>query len=68
MVDAALEVPGIWAIRWYVRRRLATIVEYVAERSIYELCTVMDKMEGYSRFLRWWDQEHGPTQAERELG
>ena len=43
-------------------------VDYVAWRPIYELCIGPEIMEGSSRFLRWRDQEHGPTQAGREVG
>ena len=67
-VDMDLEVTGIWPIREYARRRQTTIVEYVAGRPIYKLCTGTEMMEGSSRFLRWWYQEKGPTHAEREVG
>ena len=55
-MDAALEATGVWLIREYIRRRKATIAEYIAGRPIYKICTVADLMEGSSRFLRWWDQ------------
>ena len=56
LMDAALDVTVIWSIREYVRRRQEKIAEYVAGRPIYELCTGADRMEGSSRFIRWWDQ------------
>ena len=37
-------------------------------RPFYELCTGAGRMEVSSSFLRWWEQEQGPTQAEREVG
>ena len=33
-VDVALETPGIWPIREYMRRRQATIEEYASGKSI----------------------------------
>ena len=62
-MDTSLEITGDFLIREHVRRRKEKIVEYVVGIQIYELCTVTERMEGYSRFLRWWDQEHGPKQA-----
>ena len=59
---------GRWPIRGYVRKRQAKNAEYVSGSQIYKLCTGAENMEVSSRFLRWWDQEYGPTQAERELG
>ena len=38
-VDVALEFTRIWLIREYVRKRQATIVEYLAGIRIYELFT-----------------------------
>ena len=67
-VEAALEEAGLWPTRESMRRRQATIVEYIADRPIYELCTGAERMEGSRRFLWWWDQDHGPTQADRKVG
>ena len=60
-----LEAEGIWDMGEYVRRRQATIAEYIADQTIYKLCTGEDRMEVSIRLLRWWDQYHGPTQSER---
>ena len=68
LVEAALEAAGLWPTRESMWRRQATIVEYIADRPIYELCTGEERMEGYRRFLWWWDQYHGPTQADRKVG
>ena len=68
LVDEVLEVTGIWPMREYVRRRQATIVECFIGRKIYEMYTGEERMEASSRFLRWWHQEHVPTQVEREVG
>ena len=67
LVEAALLVTDLWKISKYLRRRQATIVEYVAGRKIYELCTCMQKMDVSGRLLMWRYQEHGPTQGERDL-
>ena len=42
--------------------------EYVSGRPIYEPFMGTDKVEGYGRLLRWWYQEYGPTQGEKEGG
>ena len=54
LVDAALELTGIYLMREYLRRQQAKIAEYVAGRPIYELCTREERMYGSSRFLMWW--------------
>ena len=68
LVDTTLEITGIWPIREYLRRRQETIAEYVSGRPIYILFTGLEMMDGYSRFLRWWDQGHVPKQGERGVG
>ena len=67
-MEAALEAAGIWLMSEHVQRRQATIAYYVSDRPIYNMYTEGDSMEGYRRFLSWWDQDNGPTQAEREVG
>ena len=32
------------------------ITDYVSGSPIYKLCTGSERMEGSSRFRRWWDQ------------
>ena len=51
LVDAVLEVKGIWAMREYVRRWQVKIAEYDAGRPLYKLCTGVDRMEGPRRLL-----------------
>ena len=41
-----------------IRRRQATITEFTAIRTIFELCTEAEMMGGASRVLRWWQQDH----------
>ena len=58
---------GLWTIKEYVRRRQTTIAKYAAVRTIYKLFTGTERMEGPSRFLMWWYQDHGPNNTEREV-
>ena len=51
-VDATLEVTSLWPIREYVRSQKAKIMDYVSGRLIYNICTVTDRMEGSSIYLR----------------
>ena len=41
------------------------MAKYDEDNPIYNLFIVVDRMEGSSRFIQWWDQDHGPTQVER---
>ena len=59
-VEAALKVACIWPIRKYVRSWQTTIAKYIAAIPIYKLCIGEERMEGSSRLLRWWYQEHPP--------
>ena len=34
------------------------IVDYIDNFPIYELCTRVEQVQGYIRFLLWWDQDH----------
>ena len=45
-LDAALETTGIWMIREYVRKRKVKIMEFVAGRPIYDICTDAERMDG----------------------
>ena len=42
----------------YVRRRQATIEEYIAKRLIYDLCTGEERLQGTSQLMWWWYQDH----------
>ena len=54
-------------MREYVRRRQAKIAEYIAGRTMYKQCTGAERIKVSSRFLIWWDQEHGLEQVETEV-
>ena len=56
-VAEAMEALGIHPIGEYIMRQRATIVEEVACRPIYELCTEAERMPGTSWMVRWWDQD-----------
>ena len=53
-----IKVAGLWPIREYVWRRQAKIAEYGATRPIFELCTGVQRMPGFSQILRWWDKDN----------
>ena len=55
----AMEETGLWKMWNYVRRRQATILEYITGRPIFELCTRAERREEYIRFPRFWYQDHG---------
>ena len=61
----AMEVTGVWLMWEYIRRRQATITRYIVENPIFELCMRAERRKESSRFIRWWDQDHG--QAEEGL-
>ena len=46
----------------YVRRRQATIADYIVGCPIFELCTQSKSRDGCSRFLHWWDQDYGKAE------
>ena len=56
-IEEAMESTGIQPIRVYIKRRKTTILERVACRPIYALCTESEWMPGTSRLVRWWDQD-----------
>ena len=63
-LQPALEQAGLFPMREYVRRRQARIAEHIATRPIYDLCAQAQALSGSSRFLRWWQQDHGEAAAE----
>ena len=61
-VSTALEVIVMWPMWEYVRRRQSAIAEYVSVHPIFELRTRSDGRKLSSRFLSWWDQDHGQAE------
>ena len=47
-VEYALEISGLWPIKDYIQRRQATITAHISCRTIYELCTGLERMTGSS--------------------
>ena len=52
-----MEAAGLWITKEYICRQQDTIAEYIANRTIYEICTGAEQMQGSIRFLQWWDQD-----------
>ena len=52
-----METLWLYPIMVYIRRRQVTIVERVAYRPIYELCTEAERVLGTIRLVRWWYQD-----------
>ena len=48
----------MWPMKVYVWRWKATIEYYIGTRPIYELCNGVERIQGSSWILRWWDQDH----------
>ena len=56
-MEEALEEAGLWHMKEHIHRRQSTIVEYIENISIYELCLGAERISGLIIFMRWWDQE-----------
>ena len=52
-----LEAVGMLPMKEYIWSRQDTIVEYIANFPIYELCTKEERMPVSCRLMRWWDQD-----------
>ena len=60
----ALATAGLFPVKEYIRRRQATITQYVALRPIHQLCQDAPRSTGLlSRVLRWWEQDHTDHEA-----
>ena len=55
VVDA-MEVAGLRPIGVYIKRRQTTILERVACRPVYAICTYVEQILVMSRLVQWWDQ------------
>ena len=56
-VAEALEVADLWPLKEYIQRRQANIAEYITNHPIYELCMGAERITGFIRFIRCWDQD-----------
>ena len=59
-IEDALEAAGLYPVQTYVGRRQATLVDSIATRPIYTLCTNSTRRPGSASRLRWWTQPLGP--------
>ena len=67
-LEEALDEAGLWPMREYIRRRQATVEQYIATRPIYGLCTTAVPQRGSSRLLRWWQQHHSAAEGDDDGG
>ena len=58
-VADSMEEEGLWKIKVYIQIRQATIAAQVAFWKVYEMCTRSERMPGYGRMMKWWDQDVG---------
>ena len=58
-LEAAMEAVGLFPMKVYVRKRQATIEQYIATRPILQLCRDTAAAQGTSRSVRWWTQKVG---------
>ena len=71
-----MEEVGLWKMKEYIWSRQDTILEYISNCLIYEICTGAEQVQGSIRLLRWWDhyltreeEGNGTSEgAEREVG
>ena len=52
-----MESLGLHPNRVYTKRLHTTIVERVAYRPVYAMCTEAERITRTIRFVRWWDQD-----------
>ena len=57
-MEEALEATGLWPMQEYGRRRHATIEDYIAARTIYEMYTRAERLQGTSLMMPCWYQDH----------
>ena len=50
----ALEAAGVFPMKEYIWRRQADTVGYIVNFSIYELCTMAERIPGSSISIQWW--------------
>ena len=53
---AAREEAGFQTMQEYIRRRQNTVAQYIATRSMLDLCEGSEKAPGARVGMRWWDQ------------
>ena len=69
-VEEAMEAAGIHPIGVYIKSRQTTIVDRVAFRPVYALCTETERIPGTSWLVQWWDQDsiNEPDKYTKHIG
>ena len=62
----AREDAGFQTIEEYIRRRQNMVVQYIATRSLLDLCEGSERAPGERAGMRWWDQAGINLEGERE--
>ena len=55
-LEGAMKEAGLTDIRTYILRRQNTVAQYIATRTLLDLCEGARAREGAKVPLRWWDQ------------
>ena len=56
MAAAAREAAGFLTMEEYVRRRQNTVAQYIATRSLLDLCEGSERDPGTRVGMQWWEQ------------
>ena len=56
-LEKVLKVAGLRTVNYYIGMRRATVLKYVSERPIYELCMEASRKRGTGRKTFWFEQE-----------
>jgi len=54
--NEVLEKAGLFTVEHYITVRRATILKFIAERPIYELCRRAERQRGTGVRQYWWEQ------------
>ena len=66
LAATAREDAGFQTIEEYIRRRQNMVVQYIATRSLLDLCEGSERAPGERAGMRWWDQAGINLEGERE--
>ena len=55
-IGAALSMVGLEEIGFFIARRQKTFTQYIATRTIMELCLSAERNQGMSLSRQWWEQ------------
>ena len=54
MLEAAISEAGFDTMDMYIQRRHKTVAQYIATRSLLDLCEETEKNKGERVGMRWW--------------